>query len=391
MLVVSAGIIEALLLAIVGFLVMFWRWRTLKQERKVLEISWRALRKITEEDIVALEIPHVAAVSNPRENAGHNKNDETYNYNNDREVLEEGQEPEVETEVEPEVEAEAKSLGGAPSVAILVSESKLRFLKAMMEMFGKSLSNGIKSWNQSRDAIFLVFSQLEEDLIRVTEKNFQFALEDENLKSPTFIETQETFLDDAPLSVDDDSAILPAQLEVLVPVPKEEYIEVPTLLEEQGTGAAALHDYKEDLNKLVTKSQALTMVNHKLLEQIKLLAEKNKEVDAVRQMFDLAQQNTHQLEAMVADLEHQKSRLEPKIAMFEQENQQLVVAMNHYRQRIKTLTQQINDNLQEKISLKAAHHESETKLTARTRSYWHLRKEFDTLRRKYMMIVKPSR
>jgi len=359
--VALVGIIEALLLAILGFLVMFWRWHVIKKERQALEISWRSLRKATEDDIAALEAQCLITASNI--NDGKNN------------------------EINSEENGSEESLTDTQPIHTLTTEFKLRCLKGMMEMFGKNLSNGIKNWSHARDTIFIILSQLETEIDRMAEKDFQSNIENENLKLPLPAEEQEVFSDPY---IETDSRPRLEHLPVMEEIPKEEYVEAITSFEEQNTGITALHDYKEDLNKLVTKSQMLSATNHKLLEQLRLLAERNKEAESIRQMLDLAQQNTYQLESIVTDLEHQKSRLEPKITILEQENQQLVLVLTHHRQRIKTLTQQINDIVQEKIDLGMEKDEIEKKLASRTRSYWSLRKESDTLRKKYMMLVNSS-
>ena len=370
---------EFIILLSVGFFLVLWRWRALKKKLRELESHWHAIGDAIETDIAALAIQRVTSDPRVKYKISNGKSHHENDNDND--------EDDIDLEDDDALEYQQ-------SIRKLTTELKIKSLKGMMEMFGKSLQHGVKSWVQTRDAIFRVIHQLEDETDRSTKQSHQLDLEidhlrtsiDAKLDAKTTHKTNHVTPRQRDTNHDTNHVGAALVDPGHVPEDEDEYADVLSNLHSRNTNLTALHDYKDDLSKLGARFHDVSATNQKLLEQIDLLSEKNSEIVVFRQMSEAARQQSDQLELMVTDLEHKRAKLEPKIAHLDKENQQLLASLNYYRQRIKDLSQQNSAIIQERIHLKELLDRMEMKIALRTRTYWRLRKKFDALRHEYITL-----
>jgi DNA repair exonuclease SbcCD ATPase subunit len=160
-------------------------------------------------------------------------------------------------------------------------------------------------------------------------------------------------------------------------------LELQAVMSEQNRKFDELDNYKSALANLSGRFQRTKLVNFKLLEYLRDISAKDEKYEALKLMVEKLQQNDRDLEALVTELEQEKSRLEPQVAMLGTENRKLQKALLHCKKQIENMAP-------EKIDLQINVKDLEKRLESRNKTYERLHKKFEALRREYIILYERS-
>ena len=221
---------------------------------------------------------------------------------------------------------------------------KMECLAALKAMFDQELMTGLGQWRSLSEAIVVAFGLMEQ--------------ESEESKAQK-------------LSLEPNSEF--AQPEV------DDYQEMESLIDEQKERLIELQQYKSKLADLISKIHQINAANDKL-DGLKNVASTDEKPQALLEMLDTFQQYRQEMQSMIAKLEHESNKIEPKVKALEVQNQQLLTSLNSYRTKIG------NTDWNTRMGLASEINELRKKLEARDKSITRMYDKYEALRGEYIKL-----
>jgi hypothetical protein len=159
--------------------------------------------------------------------------------------------------------------------------------------------------------------------------------------------------------------------------------ELEALIAAQNNNLEGLDTYPASLADLNTGFAKTQTLNLKLVEHLRAIITKDGRFEALKQLVEKLEENNYEMDLMMAQLEREKHRFEPRIAALSTENHKLQRSLLQYKKQVENL-------VPEKLDLQAALKDMEKKMDQRNKTYDRLHKKFEALRREYITLYERS-